>query len=177
MVARNNTLLKSCGHLLVLMIAGLQLLSSGCGFQLRDKAELPAVLARTHIAGLSPYDDLNVDLSRVLRANGVKIVDAKQATAILRINDRQQGRRVLSVGADGKVREFELYTTVNFDVIGKGNGLKLKDQSLTQTRDFAFSETDVYGKASEAHLLYQDMEEELVRLMLYRLEFAGKLTG
>lgn len=172
MIVRNYTVWKSCGYL-VLLVAGLQLLSSGCGFQLRDKAELPAALARTHIAGLNAYDDLNVELSRALQANGVRIVDAAQATAILRINHRQKGRRVLSVGADGKVREFQLFSTINFDVTGQRNTLKLKNQSITQTRDFVFDETDVYGRASEANLLYEDMEDELVRLMMYRLEAAG----
>jgi LPS-assembly lipoprotein len=174
---REYTTWKHSGSLFALLIVGLQLLLSGCGFQLRDKAELPIALARTHIAGLSPYDDLAVELSRTLRANGVRIVDADQATAILRINDTRRGRRVLSVGADGKVRELELYATVNFDVKGGGNALELKNQSLTQTRDFFFSETDVYGKASEAKLLYEDMENELVRLMLYRLEAAGHRLG
>ncbi len=144
-----------------------------CGFQLRERADLPAALARTHIAGLNPYDSLSVALSRALRANGVKIVDTEHATAILRITNRERGRRVLSVGPDGKVQELELFTIVNFEVEGQGNALRLTDQKLILTRDFIFDETDVLGKAAEAELLYDDMQDELVRLILYRLEAAN----
>lgn len=144
-----------------------------CGFHLRDQADLPAALARTHIAGLDVYDELYAALSRALMANGIEVVDAEQATATLRITNRERGRRVLSVDADGKVQEFELFTVVNFKVNGQANALKLKNQTITLTRDFVFDEANVLGKASEADLLYEDMEDELVRLMLYRLEAAG----
>jgi LPS-assembly lipoprotein len=80
---------------------------------------------------------------------------------------------VLSVDADGRVREVELFTVVRFDVAGRNNAFKLEAQSLTLTRDFVFDETDVLAKASEAELLYEDMENELVRLMLYRLQATG----
>ncbi|MGH8501300.1 MAG: LPS assembly lipoprotein LptE [Gammaproteobacteria bacterium] len=143
---------------------------AACGFQLRDQADLPAAMNRTHIAGLSPYNHFRVELERALRANGVAVVNPERAAAILRIKAERRGRRVLSVGTDGKVREFELYTTVNFEVEGRGNDLRLKKQILTVTRDFLFDETDVLGNTSEAELLYEDMEDELVRLMLYRLE-------
>jgi LPS-assembly lipoprotein len=163
----------SVGKILVVLVAGLGLLSGSCGFQLRDQADLPAALARTHIAGLSPYDNLSVQLRRALQANGIEVVDASRATAILRITNRQRGRRVLAVDADGKVREIEVFATINFELTGRDNPLRLKDQTLTLTRDFVFDETDVLGKAAEAELLYEDMESELVRLILYRLEAAS----
>ncbi len=143
---------------------------SACGFQLRAQADLPTEMKRTHIDGLSPYNNFRVELERVLRANGVAVVDSEHATAALRIKSEQRGRRVLSVGTDGKVREFELLTVVRFDLQGQGNDLRLKDQTLAVTREFLFEETDVLGNAAEADLLYEDMESELVRLMLYRLE-------
>ena len=148
----------------------LMLCVSACGFQLRAQADLPTEMNRTHIDGLSPYNNFRVELERNLRVNGVNIVEDDRATAVLRIKSEQRGRRVLSVGTDGRVREFELFTVVRFDVQGQGNKLRLEDQSLTVTRDFLFEETDVLGNASEAELLYEDMESELVRLMLYRLE-------
>jgi LPS-assembly lipoprotein len=158
--------------LLVLTLAGVLHLPA-CGFHLRNQVDLPAAMARTHVAGLSPYDDLYAALSGVLEANGVEVVDAARAIATLRIIERNRGRRVLSVGADGKVREFELFTAVRFKVTGQGDTPILKTQTLTLTRDFLFDETNVLGKSEEADLLYEDMEDELVRLMLYRLEAAG----
>lgn len=154
---------------------------TACGFQLRDQADLPAAMQRTYIDGLSPYNNLRVALERTLRANGVAVVEsAERASAVLRIKGEQRGRRVLSVGTDGKVREFELFTTVTFEVEGQGevkgqgHDLRIKKQALTVTRDFLFDETDVLGNASEADLLYEDMDNDLIRLMLYRLEAASR---
>ncbi|MBA3730999.1 MAG: hypothetical protein H0W93_01155 [Gammaproteobacteria bacterium] len=149
---------------------------SACGFQLRAQADLPTTMQRTYIDGLSPYSNFRVELERTLRANGVNVVEEDRATAVLRIKSEQRGRRVLSVGTDGRVREFELFTVVRFEVEvqgdaeGRGNDLRLRDQTLTVTREFLFEETDVLGNAAESDLLYDDMETELVRLMLYRLE-------
>jgi LPS-assembly lipoprotein len=159
--------------ILLVLLTVQALLIAGCGFQLRNQADLPPALNRIHIAGLSPYDNLIVALERALSANGVEVVKAEQATAILRITNRERGRRVLSVSTDSKARELELYTIVDFEVIGQGNALKLKDQRLTLTRDFIFDEIDVLAKASEAELLYKDMQDALVRLILYRLQAAG----
>jgi LPS-assembly lipoprotein len=164
----------TAGLLLLLLVVVQALLLSACGFRLRSAAEMPAALARTHITGLNQYDSLYIKLRRALRANGIKIVDAKQATAILRIINRTRGRRVLSVSASGRVQEFEIYMLVRFEVIGKKNPLRLKNQTLTTTRDFTFNVAQVLGKSSEAELLYENMENELVQLMLYRLEAASR---
>ncbi len=134
---------------------------------------MPDNLVRTHIAGLSQYDDLYIALDRALRANGVAVVNADRATAILTITDLDYGRRVLSVGADGKAREYELFTRVKFAVAGQGNPLELESQTIILTRDFLFDNANILGKTEEVELLYEDMQEEMVRLMLYRLEAAN----
>jgi LPS-assembly lipoprotein len=165
---------STAAGLFLLLVVGVQaLLLSACGFQLRSEADLPPALARTHIAGLSQYSSLYIKLRRALHASGIRIVNGKNATAILHIIDQNRGRRVLSVSANGRVRQFELYIVVRFEVIWQGNAFKLKNQMLTTTRDLTFNETQVLGKSSEAALLYEDMENELVQLMLYRLEAAG----
>lgn len=159
--------------LLAFLWTGQSLLVTGCGFHLRSAVRMPDNLVRTHIAGLSPYDDLYVALDRALRANGVAVVNADRATAILRITDLDQGQRVLSVGVDGRAREYELFTRLKFEVDGQGNPLELEPQTITLTRDFLFGNANILGKTEEVELLYEDMQEELVRLMLFRLEAAG----
>jgi LPS-assembly lipoprotein len=159
--------------LLVLLWTGQSLLVAGCGFHLRSVARMPDNLERTHIAGLSHYSDFYVALDRALRANGVAVVNADRATAILRIIDLDHGRRVLSVGADGSAREYELFTRLKFEIAGQGNRLEAESQTITVTRDFLFDNANILGKTEEAELLYEDMQKELVRLMLYRMQAAG----
>ncbi len=161
--------MKWLSILLVIVLLG------GCGFHLRGAAELPPELSRTHITGVSPYSGFAISLRRQLHANGVETVeDQQQATAILRITQNRRGRRVLSVDDDGKVREFELFTTLSFEVKGQNKEVLLKNQTITLTRDFVFDQNDVLGKAAEADLLREDMEQDLIRLMLYRLQTIDK---
>ncbi|MEN8129488.1 MAG: LPS assembly lipoprotein LptE [Pseudomonadota bacterium] len=147
----------------------------GCGFQLRGAADLAPELSRTQIQGVSPYSDFAAKLRQQLRANGVQVVDSKeQAMAILRITKNKSGRRVLSVGDNGKVREYQLFSVLSFEVRGMNKERLLKNQTIRLTRDFVFNENDVLGKSQEAELLRQDMEGDLIRLMLYRLQSVGK---
>lgn len=144
---------------------------AACGFHLRGAAELPPELSRTHITGVSEYSGFAISLRQQLRANGVETVDdQEQATATLYITQNRTGRRVLSVDDDGKVREFELVTILSFEVKGKDQELLLENQTITLTRDFVFDQNDVLGKAEEAELLQEDMEQDIIRLMLYRLQ-------
>lgn len=146
-------------------------LLSACGFHLRGAAELSPELARTHITGVSEYSNFAISLRQQLRANGIEIVeDVRQATAVLSVTQNRTGRRVLSVDDDGKVREFELFTTLSFEVKDKDQKLLLKNQTITLTRDFVFDQTDVLGKAEEAEFLQEDMEQDIIRLMFYRLQ-------
>jgi outer membrane lipopolysaccharide assembly protein LptE/RlpB len=50
----------------------------------------------------------------------------------------------------------------------------LKNQTISLTRDFAFNENNVLGKAAEAELLREDIEDDLARLILYRLQAIGR---
>jgi LPS-assembly lipoprotein len=151
------------------------ILLSGCGFQLRGAAYLPPELSHTYIDGVSPYSNLATNLRQQLRANGVETVeDRSQATATLRIISNNHGRRVLAVDDKGKVREYQLYTILSFEVKGIKNKLLLDNQTLTLTRDFVFDENNVLGKVAEAELLREDMEDDLARLILYRLQAIGR---
>ena len=143
---------------------------AGCGFHLRGVIELPPELSRTHISGISEYSDFAATLRQQLRANGVEIVEADQSTATLRITRHRITRQVLAVGADGKVREFELLGVLSFEVRKADKTVLLKNQTITLTREFIFDPDDVLGKTEEEALLREDLTENLARLMIYRLQ-------
>jgi len=147
------------------------LVAGGCGFQLRGAADLPPEMARTHITGLEARDGLLLELERQLRFMDVQVVDdPERATARLRILQKRDTRRVLSVGSDVIVREYELITTVRYDVRGVDSDFRRDPVTLTAVRELTFDQTSVYGTAAEEALLRQDMQRELVQRMLRRLE-------
>ena len=147
------------------------LLVGGCGFQLRGAVDLPPEMDRTYVTGLPERDVLYLELKRQLRAAGVAVVDSRAAgTAELRILEKRDTRRVLSVGSNATVREYELSTIVTFDVRGLGNEFEQRPVTLQTTRDLTFDETNVLGKAGEEALLREDMERELAWRVLSRLQ-------
>ena len=74
------------------------------------------------------------------------------------------------MGADGKVREFELLGVLSFEVRKADKTVLLKNQTITLTREFIFDPDDVLGKTEEEALLREDLTENLARLMIYRLQ-------
>ena len=155
---------------IVIVILCLLVSLGSCGFHLRGVTELPPKLSRTHISGISPYSDFAVNLRQQLRANGVEIVEANQSTATLRITRNRIDRQVLAVGSDGKVREYELFAAVSFEVRGADAAVLLENQTITLSREFIFDPDNVLGKREEEALLRENLRKDIVRLMIYRLQ-------
>ena len=154
-----------------LLLFAVLLWLAGCGFQLRGDYDLPPEMARTYISGLELRDPLRIELLRQLRAGGVEVVTSlDQATAQLRILSKRDAGRPLSIGSDGKVREYEISTTVQFDVLGSSTGFKREPVTLTVIREYAYDPTGVLGKSSEATMLRAEMQRELAQTMMLHLQ-------
>jgi LPS-assembly lipoprotein len=79
-------------------------------------------------------------------------------------------REVLSVNAQGRAREYQLRLRSTFRVVDP-NGIELiAPTTLTARRDIAFNESELLAKESEEALLYRDMQSDLVRQMVTRLQ-------
>lgn len=167
---------KSLGYaryLIVGLVAALLL--TACGFHLRGDVKLAAALNKVYIEGADPYDPLVRELTRSLTTTGAAVVeDSKEATAVLHILKNSGSRRVLSVSSAGKVREYELYQTLEFKVRDAAGRELLAPQRLELTRDYLFDKEDVLGKSSEEEMLRRDMRRDLVRLVMLRLEALGR---
>ncbi len=150
---------------------------SACGFHMRGATRLPAVVSAIYISGLDTNGAFAVDLKRQLKVNGVKAVEQAKATSVLKITRREQGRRVLTVGQDGKVREYELYLLISFEVNSREGSSLLENQTINLSRDFIFDQDDVLGKAAEQELIYDDMNSDAVRLIIYRLQAISGTEG
>jgi LPS-assembly lipoprotein len=156
-------LLKSSTVFLLLVIAG-------CGFHLRGTATIPASLYTLYVQGVNMQQGLGHELKRALTRNGVTVRnDYQQGTAVLTILDNRFQRRVLSVGSDAKVSEYELHGIVTFKV-SDGDGKVLADsQTVEARRDYQFDQNQVLGKDEEERLLKEQLNQQLVQSILRRL--------
>jgi len=154
--------------LLCLAVAWMTLMS-GCGFQLRGQAPLPATLAAPYIEASDHYTPLYAALVARLRAAGAKLsTDPATASAVIHLHKDETSRELLSVSASNTPSEFEVYYTVEYSVSAGGSEL-LARQRVTLTRDFGYDETAVLAKEHEEQSLREALADELAGLMLRRL--------
>lgn len=157
---------------LICIFLGVSTVLQGCGFHLRGTAEVPASMRHVLVQGVDPYGPFGAELVAQLRANGVQVVGApQQASAILRITNQRNVRRVLSVSPQsGKLRELELYYSLDMTVVDRAGKVLVPLQQVSQTRDFTFDELAVLGKTSEEAVLREEMQQDMAQQILRRLQ-------
>lgn len=152
-----------------ILICGLLLTLSACGFQLRSTPTVPPQMQRTYIESIDHYSSFYRKLRRELQAAGVSVVDSSNdATAVFSILSDETDQRVLSVSARNVPREFEVYYTIQYTLRAASEVL-LEPQLQTATRDYTYDETRVLGKSREEDLLRDAIVDDLVRIVLIQL--------
>lgn len=159
---------------LVLALLCLSLLS-GCGFKLRGAYQLPPAMQQTYIDAASVNADLVRSLSIALRASDIELLDVPSDDAAqLKLFKEIRSKRVVSVDSRGRAREYTLTYAISFSLTGKqpatGEAFHIEQQDLQIDRDFLFDPEDVLGNARGESQLYDEMRQDLVRLILLRLQ-------
>lgn len=147
-------------------------LLAACGFHLRGPQPLPF---KTLYVGAPSYSELGAALRRSIRTSGSTEVvdDEKEAEAVLTVVSESKEKRILSLNAAGRVREFELRYTFVFRVAGKDGREFLPQNQVLLTRDFSFNDSAVLAKEQEEALLYRDMQNDLVQQIMRRMAAAN----
>jgi LPS-assembly lipoprotein len=158
----------------VLMICVVALLSA-CGFQLRGSADLPAAMEVSYIEGVRPFGTLADDFAAALRLRNITVTDSERlATAVLHIIGNSTQKLVLSVDTSGNVLEYELRQTIRFSVQAADQQVVVAEQSVSLSRDYIFSSTDVLGKQREEQAVRATLQENLVNLAMLRIAAAAR---
>ncbi len=150
----------------------LSFLLAACGFQLRGAAPLP--FDTLYMPGTS--GGIALDLKRNIQAGTRTAVidDAKKAEATMEFIQELREKKILSLAATGRVREFQLIYRVTFRVHDGKGGEFLPVSAVQLTRDVSFNDTDVLAKETEEALLFRDMQFDMVQLILRRLSAAQR---
>lgn len=155
----------------MILPALLLVLLTGCGFHLRGAYQLPASMAKTYIQAANQNSEFIRSLKRRLKANEIILVEnIEDATAILKVSSETQDKRILSVDSKGRAREYELSYAISFNVQASNSDFSVDRQTLKLQREFLFDTEDVLGKGREESTLIKDMQQDMVRLILLRLQ-------
>ncbi|MEM1080283.1 MAG: LPS assembly lipoprotein LptE [Pseudomonadota bacterium] len=157
------------------MLLLISLTLCACGFQLRGSASLPKAMNTTFIQSSNPTGLFTRELSLLLEANGVDVVDTmSEGAARLVIADERITRRPLTVSADARVREFELVFDLRFSLLAADGSVLIEPETLRLAREFQFDEQEILGAASEEELLREDLRRNMAATLVRRLEAFGR---
>ena len=148
----------------------LALILAGCGFRLRGYADVP--FETLFVA--DTRSGVGLELKRVLEAGtSARVVsDPKSAQALLAIANESRAREILSLTAQGTVREFVLKYQLSYRVHdGKGSDY-VPLSTINLQRDMGYRDDKLLAKESEEQFLFRDMQSEAVHLILRRMSSA-----
>jgi LPS-assembly lipoprotein len=152
---------------LVLMILAANL--AACGFHLQGAAKLSPTMSVTFIDADDTRTEFHRALVGALDTAGVRVATERdEASATVAIKKDETGQRVLSLSAQNKPREYEVYYTVTFAVSAGGKEL-LAPQTVTLTRDYSFDERALLAKGREQDVLRAALASDIVDIVMRRL--------
>ncbi len=158
----------------IVIAALLVSLLAGCGFHLAGSRPLPTPLQSTYIEVIAPYrvsePPLEVSLRTLLQRRGGHVKSsAVGAGAVIKLSNLNESRFVLSIGTDGKVLEFQLVTSVTYQV-NAGDKVLMPPDTLSLSRSYSFNAEQVLAKDAEEARLREYIQRELAELLLLRME-------
>lgn len=143
---------------------------TGCGFHLRGtvSGNLPY---KTFYIALPDTSEINVWLQRYIKASGnTEIVsDAQNAEAIFQQVDDRRDKTILSVNAQGRVREYRLIRNYTFRVVNAKGQVLIAPNEINLIRDITYNDSAVLAKDLEEAMLWRDMNTDLVNQIMRRL--------
>jgi LPS-assembly lipoprotein len=158
----------SSRHALVLALA---LALAACGFRLRGSANVPFETLYIPQA----KSGIGLELKRNIEANtSTKVIDdPRKAQALLAIAQESRAKLILSLTGAGRVREYKLTYTVSFRVHDGKGGEFVPPSLIELAREMTYLDTLILAKEAEEQLLFRDMQNQMVQLMLRRIASAG----
>ena len=146
-------------------------LLTACGFELRK----PPVFAFKSIAlAMPPSSSLTVELRRQLEGTGsVKVIteaaELPQAEVVLESPGEVRERIVVSVNANGEVRELTLRIRLRFRLRTADGRELLPMTEISRQIDQSYAESAALSKEQEVLMLYQNMQSDIVQQVMRRL--------
>ena len=161
-------------------IVVLVFLIQACGFQLRGALDLSQDISPIYLQQNNLFE-LGREVKALLTANKLQIAkNEKQAKAQLALLSEARSRRVLSVDSNGRVREYLLNYTVKFSIkINQSKDLNEINQqdrqdSISVYRSLVFDPAAVIAVVNQSEILYKDMQRDVARLILLRLQASSR---
>lgn len=150
-----------------LLVMGLAVLLSACGFQLRGTGTNELAIKELDLSARNAYGETVTQLRQVLESSGVKVYTGAPYKLVL--TDEQESQRILSYAGAGRTGEYQVTTVLNYDIRG-GHDLSLLSDKLEVQKVFMHDGNNLVGSDQEGNDARKETRRELVQRMMLRLQ-------
>jgi LPS-assembly lipoprotein len=150
-----------------LLVMGLAVLLSACGFQLRGTGTTELAIKELDLSARNAYGETVTQLRQVLESSGVKVYSG--APYKLMLTDEQENQRILSYAGAGRTGEYQINTVLNYEIRGAHN-LPLLSDKLEVQKIFLHDGNNLVGSDQETATARKETRRELVQRMMLRLQ-------
>ncbi|NUU34384.1 LPS assembly lipoprotein LptE [Pseudomonas sp. C2B4] len=150
-----------------LLVMGLAVLLSACGFQLRGTGTTELAIKELDVSARNAYGETVTQLRQVLISSGVKVYTGAPFKLVL--TDEQETQRILSYAGAGRTGEYQLNTVLSYNILSQGN-LSLMADKLEVGKVYIHDGNNLVGSDQEAADARKEMRRELVQRMILRLQ-------
>jgi len=150
-----------------LLVMGLAVLLSACGFQLRGTGTYEMAIKELDLTARNAYGDTVNLMRQSLESGGVKVYSGAPYKLVL--TNEQENQRILSYAGAGRTGEYELTTVLSYDINGQGDVPLLSDK-IEMQRVFIHDGNNLVGSDQEAADARKDTRREMIQRMMIRLQ-------
>ena len=150
-----------------LLVMGLAVLLSACGFQLRGTGTNELAIKELDVSARDAYGQTVTQLRQVLQSSGVKVYTGAPYKLVL--TNEQESQRILSYAGAGRAGEYQVTKVLSYDIRGQGNQPLLSDKLEVQ-KIFMHDGNNLVGSDQEADTARVETRRELVQRMMLRLQ-------
>ncbi len=143
---------------------------SGCGFHLRGSTpDSRLQFDSVHLAA-SKGTPLERELRGAILSQGATLMtDQKDAAVTLRIVSEAQEKKILTLNAQGQVREYSLTYRLRFEVADKDNRKLLVPEEIALQSYLSYSGSQALAKETEERMTYIDLRRDAINQVMRQL--------
>ncbi|WP_455922223.1 LPS-assembly lipoprotein LptE [Pseudomonas putida] len=150
-----------------LLVMGLAMLLGACGFQLRGTGTNELALKELNVVARDAYGPTVIQLRKQIQAAGVKVYDG--APYKLSLSREQETQRSASYTSGTRSAEYELTTTLSYDIIGRNN-LNLMSDHIVVDKTYTQDGNNLAGSDQVAQQTRDEIRREIIQRLMLRLE-------
>ncbi|MBH3385371.1 MULTISPECIES: LPS assembly lipoprotein LptE [Pseudomonas] len=150
-----------------LLVIGLAVMLSACGFQLRGTGTNELSIKEMDVSARDAYGPTVTELRQVLKNSGVNVHTGAPYRLVL--TNEQQRERSASYNSGNRTAEYELTTQLDYSIQGLNN-LELLSDKLEVRKVYVRDASNITGSEQEAARSRLEMRRDLVNAMVVRLQ-------